>query len=76
MGPFRFVIFYLVCGVGASGAHILSGPNSQIPSVGASGAIAGVLGAYLLLFPRARVLTLLFLGYFIRLIFYLYWDFG
>ncbi len=68
MGPFRFVIFYLICGVGASLAHILSGPNSQIPSIGASGAIAGVLGAYLLLFPRARVLTLLFLGYFIRLV--------
>jgi membrane associated rhomboid family serine protease len=55
MGLFRFLIFYLLCGVAAGLTQMFSSPNSTIPSVGASGAIAGVLGAYLLLFPRARV---------------------
>jgi membrane associated rhomboid family serine protease len=59
MGAVRFVIFYLACGVAASFAHIIFGPGSNIPAVGASGAISGVLGGYLLLFPqnRIRVLT-------------------
>lgn len=59
MGAGRFVIFYLVCGLAASFAHIIFGPGSNIPAVGASGAISGVLGGYLLLFPqnRIRVLT-------------------
>jgi membrane associated rhomboid family serine protease len=59
MGAGRFVIFYLVCGLAASFAHIMFGPNSAIPAVGASGAISGVLGGYLVLFPqnRIRVLT-------------------
>jgi membrane associated rhomboid family serine protease len=59
MGHARFVVFYLLCGVLASGAHIFFGPTSVIPSLGASGAIAGVLGAYLVLFPHqgVRVLT-------------------
>lgn len=59
MGPVRFVLFYLVCGLTASFAHIVFGPGSEIPAVGASGAISGVLGGYLLLFPgnRVRVLT-------------------
>jgi len=55
MGSFRFLIFYLLCGVAAGFTQMLSSPSSTIPSVGASGAIAGVLGAYLLLFPTARV---------------------
>lgn len=67
MGPLRFIIFYLVAGLVASFAQIVIHPNSQIPIVGASGAIAGVLGAYVVRFPRARVLTVIFLGYFIRL---------
>lgn len=67
MGPVRFLIFYLLAGVIASLAQVVIDPNSQIPVIGASGAIAGVLGAYLVRFPRARVLTLIFLGYFIRL---------
>lgn len=67
MGHRRYLVFYLLGGVIASVAHILSTPNSQIPTVGASGAIAAVLGAYLILFPRARVLTLVSLGFFIRL---------
>jgi membrane associated rhomboid family serine protease len=59
MGAARFAIFYLVCGLAASFAHIVFGPGSSIPAVGASGAISGVLGGYLLLFPhnRVRVLT-------------------
>ncbi|WP_066638006.1 rhomboid family intramembrane serine protease [Desulfolucanica intricata] len=58
MGHLRYLVFYLVCGYAATLVHILADPLSSIPVVGASGAIAGVLGAYLLLFPRARVLTL------------------
>ena len=59
MGAARFVLFYLVCGLAASFAHIMFGSSSNIPAVGASGAISGVLGGYLLLFPsnRVRVLT-------------------
>ena len=68
MGPLRFLVFYLLCGLGASAAQIAVGPNSRVPHIGASGAIAGVLGAYLLLFPHARVDTLLILGYIIRII--------
>jgi len=55
LGGVRYLIFYLVCGVAAAFAHILSAPNSAIPTVGASGAISGVLGGYLLLFPRNKV---------------------
>jgi membrane associated rhomboid family serine protease len=68
MGSLRFLVFYLLCGLGASVAQIAVEPNSPIPTIGASGAIAGVLGAYLLLFPGARVDTLLILGYVIRII--------
>ena len=59
MGPVRYLVFYLVCGVAASAAHIAFNLQSAIPSVGASGAISGVLGGYILLFPhnRVRVLT-------------------
>jgi membrane associated rhomboid family serine protease len=59
MGSARFLIFYVVCGLAASFAHIVFGPGSSIPAVGASGAISGVLGGYLLMFPhnRVRVLT-------------------
>ncbi|MCH9652117.1 MAG: rhomboid family intramembrane serine protease [Deltaproteobacteria bacterium] len=58
-GRWRFLAFYLVAGGIAGLAHFLSGPQSEIPAVGASGAIAGVLGAYFLLFPTSRVLTLI-----------------
>jgi len=60
LGPVRFVLFYLFTGLGASVTHIVFHPNSTIPVVGASGAIAGILGAYLVLYPGARVLTLVF----------------
>jgi len=65
MGHGRFVVFYLVCGVAAAGAQMLISPNSVVPMVGASGGISGVLGAYLLLYPRVRVHTLLFLGFYV-----------
>jgi membrane associated rhomboid family serine protease len=55
MGPIRYIIFYLLCGVIAAAAQIFTTPDSTIPMVGASGAIAGVLGGYILLYPRARV---------------------
>lgn len=55
MGHFKFLLFYLVTGMAASGIHILSDKDSLIPTVGASGAIAGIMGAYLLLYPRARI---------------------
>ncbi len=68
MGPVKFLIFYLLCGVGAAGAQIALDPSSPIPMVGASGAIAGVLGAYLLLYPHARVLALVPIFFFLQLI--------
>ncbi len=55
MGPMRFLGFYLLCGLAASAAQIVVNPSSPVPTVGASGAISGVMGAYLLLFPRVRV---------------------
>jgi membrane associated rhomboid family serine protease len=68
LGHFRFILFYLLSGVGASLTHILFHPSSQVPMIGASGAIAGALGAYLILYPQARVLTLIFLFFFIRIV--------
>ncbi|HWS72161.1 MAG TPA: rhomboid family intramembrane serine protease [Thermoanaerobaculia bacterium] len=59
LGHVRYLIFYLLCGGFATFAHAFMNPASTIPSIGASGAIAGVLGAYLILFPRARVLTII-----------------
>jgi membrane associated rhomboid family serine protease len=67
LGHGLYLLFYLVCGWAATMAHAFSNPSSMVPSIGASGAISGVLGAYLLLFPRARVLTLIPFGFFIRL---------
>ena len=62
MGPFRFLAFYLLSGLAAAAAQVVSDPSSAVPMVGASGAIGGVMGAYARLYPRARVSTLLFLG--------------
>ncbi len=62
LGRSRYIVFYLLCGLLADFAQIASNPASQIPSVGASGAIAGVLGGYLLLFPKGKVRVLFFLG--------------
>ncbi|HWO01939.1 MAG TPA: rhomboid family intramembrane serine protease [Blastocatellia bacterium] len=63
-GHFRFLLFYLICGLVAAFAQIFADPTSIIPSLGASGAIAGVLGAYLIMFPRNRVRNLVFFGFF------------
>lgn len=68
LGSFRFFFFYLISGLGASLVHIGLNSGSQVPVIGASGAIAGVLGAYLILYPQARVLTLIFLFIFIRIV--------
>ncbi len=59
LGHLKYVIFYLLCGLIATLSHALMLPDSRLPSIGASGAIAGVLGAYIVLFPRARVTTLI-----------------
>ncbi len=67
MGHGRFILFYLLCGVVAVLGHAVMAPDSTVPMIGASGAISGVLGAYLLLFPRARVLVLVLLGIFTRI---------
>jgi len=67
LGHVRYLIFYLVGGFIASLAHLLTNPGSQIPTVGASGAIAAVLGAYLVLYPQSRILTFIPLGFFMRL---------
>ena len=64
LGKFRFILFYFVCGTIAALGHIATDINSQIPMVGASGAISGILGAYLILFPFARIKTFIFLGIF------------
>jgi membrane associated rhomboid family serine protease len=66
MGHLRFAVFYLVCGVAAVLAQSLPDVSSQIPMIGASGAISGVLGAYLMLFPRARVLVMIPLGFIMK----------
>ncbi len=65
LGRFRFLLFYLLCGVLAAVVHIVINPYSDIPMVGASGAIAGVLGAYLITFPKAQVRVLVFIFIFI-----------
>lgn len=62
LGHARFLVFYLVCGVAAGLTHVLINAGSDVPSIGASGAIAGVLAGYLRLFPHARVRTLIFVG--------------
>lgn len=66
LGRFRYLLFYLACGVGAALAHVLADPNSLVPTVGASGAVAGVMGGYLLLYPKARVDVLFFIVVFLR----------
>jgi len=68
LGHMRFIIFYVLCGIIAAYSHAISEPISMIPMIGASGAVSGILGAYLLLFPRARVHTLLFLGFFVQVV--------
>ena len=59
LGPFRYLLFYLLCGLASGLSHLLLNMNSTIPTIGASGAISGVMGAYLVLHPRSRILTLI-----------------
>jgi membrane associated rhomboid family serine protease len=68
MGPVRYLIFYLIGGLAADASQILFSLNSTVPSIGASGAVAGVLGGYLLLFPRARVVTVVFIIFFFTIL--------
>jgi len=68
LGHVRYLVFYLLSGVIAGGAHLVAYRGSSLPTVGASGAIAGVLGGYLVLFPYARVLTLVPIFFFIRIV--------
>jgi membrane associated rhomboid family serine protease len=70
MGPARYLVFYLLCGLAAGLTHYFTNPLSSVPTVGASGAIAGVMGAYLVLFPKAQVFTLipiLFIPFFVQI---------
>ena len=67
-GRVKFLIFYLTCGILAGITHVYSNPASYIPTIGASGALAGVMGAYIMLYPRAKILTLIPIFFFIKLI--------
>lgn len=81
MGRMRFIVFYVLCGLVAAAAQVLVDPSSPVPMIGASGAISGVMGAYVVLYPRVRVNTLIFLFLFIRIVplpawvILLYWFF-
>ena len=68
MGHIRFILFYVLCGLAAAAGQVFQNPDSLLPMIGASGAVSGVLGAYLLLYPHARVLVLLPLGFYAQLI--------
>jgi membrane associated rhomboid family serine protease len=68
MGPVKFVAFYLLGGLAATAGQTLVDPNSAVPNIGASGAVAAVLGGYLLLFPRARVITVVFIIFFFTIL--------
>ena len=68
MGPVKFVAFYLLGGLAATALQTVVGPDSAVPNIGASGAIAAVLGGYLLLFPRARVVTVIFIIFFFTIL--------
>jgi membrane associated rhomboid family serine protease len=68
MGSVRFLVFYLLCGLLAAAAHVFTEPGSPVPTVGASGAISGIMGAYLVLYPRARVNILFWIVIFVRVV--------
>ena len=70
LGPFRYLLFYLICGVASGVSHLFLNLQSNVPTIGASGAIAGVMGAYFILHPRAKILTLIpiiFIPYFLEI---------
>jgi len=68
LGPAKFLFFYLACGVAAALAHVALNPDSRIPTIGASGAISGVMGAYMVKFPHSRIVTLVPVFFFLTLI--------
>jgi len=68
LGPLRYLVFYILCGVTAGLIHLLTNWSSKIPTIGASGAISGVMGAYLLLYPRSRILTLIPIFFFFQFV--------
>jgi membrane associated rhomboid family serine protease len=68
MGALRFVVFYLVGGMAAVALQVIVGPDAAVPTIGASGAVAAVLGGYILLYPRARVITLIFIIFFFTIV--------
>jgi len=68
MGTARFAVFYLLCGLAAAALQVMTNPDSSVPMVGASGAIGGVMGAYILLYPRVHVHMLIFFGFFVTTI--------
>lgn len=82
LGKGRFLLYYLVCGLAAAYVHYLTGSQSDVPVVGASGAIAGIMGGYVVLFPHARILTLLPIFIFIQIVnvpavfFLVFWFFA
>lgn len=67
LGHFFFFFFYILSGLAGALLHSITAPNSTVPMVGASGAISGIMGAYILLYPKARILALVPLGFFIRI---------
>jgi membrane associated rhomboid family serine protease len=68
LGHVLYLLFYILCGIAGSLLHIVTNPNSTVPSIGASGAIAGVMGGYLFLFPKARIKTVLIIIIFIQVV--------
>ena len=68
MGPVKFIVFYLLGGIAATAGQVLTDLSSEVPNLGASGAVAAVLGGYLLLFPRARVITVIFIIFFFTIV--------
>jgi membrane associated rhomboid family serine protease len=68
VGHGRFIVFYLLCGIAAAAGQVAVDPNSTLPTIGASGAIAGVMGAYFVLFPSSRILVLVFLIFFVDVV--------
>jgi membrane associated rhomboid family serine protease len=68
MGPVRFAVFYVLGGLAADALQVIVDPNAAVPTIGASGAVAAVLGGYILLFPRARVITLIFIVFFFTIL--------
>jgi membrane associated rhomboid family serine protease len=65
IGPGKFLLFYILCGLASAVVHVIFNPYSRVPTIGASGAIAGVMGAYLVKFPHARIITLTFIFFFV-----------